>query len=119
MNGAGRATEIRRIIVGADGARLSRAALRGAVAEARLTRGTLAGAAVPVGLNDVGYPVGAPKGTVEILSDTVLVGLGTVSVLGPGAEGAFALRRRALDRRAAAGWESAWAQVEPRWSGRR
>ncbi|MQS17130.1 hypothetical protein F7Q99_34340 [Streptomyces kaniharaensis] len=85
----------------------------------QVPEGTLVGTAVPVGLNDAGYPVGAPKGTEEILSDAVLVGLGTVAVLGLGAEGAFALRRHQLDRRAEAGWESAWEQVEPRWSGRR
>ncbi|MFJ9847502.1 hypothetical protein ACIRYZ_45210 [Kitasatospora sp. NPDC101155] len=81
--------------------------------------GTLAGTAVPVGLNDAGYAVGAPMGTGEILSDAVLAGFGTVTVLGCGAAGAFALRRRALERRAEAGWEFAWEQVGPRWSGRR
>ncbi|MFE5586046.1 universal stress protein [Kitasatospora sp. NPDC056531] len=37
MNGAGRATDMRRIIVGVDGSRLSSAALRRALEEARLT----------------------------------------------------------------------------------
>ncbi|MGA5823796.1 hypothetical protein ACPC54_38820 [Kitasatospora sp. NPDC094028] len=81
--------------------------------------GTPTGTAVPVGLDDTGRPVGAPKPTDLILSDAVLAGLGTVTVLGFGAEGAFALRRRALDHRAEQGWEVAWEQVEPRWSGRR
>ncbi len=81
--------------------------------------GTPTGTAVPIRLDDAGHPAVAPKGTEQILSETVLVGLGTVSVFGLSAEGAFALRRRALDRRAEAVWDSAWEQVEPRWSGRR
>ncbi|MER7756779.1 hypothetical protein [Kitasatospora sp. NPDC097643] len=81
--------------------------------------GTPTGTAVRIGVDDAGNPIGAPKATERILSDAVLAGLGTVSVLGLGAEGAFALRRRALDRRAEADWESAWQQVEPGWSGRR
>jgi hypothetical protein len=81
--------------------------------------GTLAGTAVPVGLNDAGQPIGAPRPADLILSDAVLVGFGTVTLLGFGVEGAFALRRHALERRAEASWEAAWEQVEPRWSGRR
>ncbi|MEU6973928.1 hypothetical protein AB0A71_40660 [Kitasatospora aureofaciens] len=81
--------------------------------------GTLAGTAVRVGLNDAGDPVRAPKPADLIVTDAVLVGFGTVTVLGFGAEGVFALRRHALERRAEKGWEAAWEQVEPRWSGRR
>ncbi|MBD0691565.1 hypothetical protein, partial [Streptomyces sp. CBMA123] len=81
--------------------------------------GTLAGTPVRIDLNDAGDPVGGPKPIDMILTDTLLVGFGTVTVLGFGAEGAFALRRRALDRRAERGWETAWELVEPRWSGRR
>ncbi|WBP84893.1 Rv1733c family protein [Kitasatospora cathayae] len=81
--------------------------------------GTLTGTAVRVGLDDAGSPVGAPRSADLILTDAVLVGLGAVTVLGFGAEGVFALRRRALERRAEEGWEAAWEQVEPRWSGRR
>ncbi|MEE1786677.1 hypothetical protein PUR71_27800 [Streptomyces sp. SP17BM10] len=81
--------------------------------------GTRAGTAVPVGLNDAGQPIPAPRSADLVLSDAVMVGLTTVAVLGLTAEGGYALRRRALDRRAAAGWEDAWEQVEPRWTGRR
>ncbi|MFD8703417.1 hypothetical protein ACFV1W_12425 [Kitasatospora sp. NPDC059648] len=81
--------------------------------------GTLAGTAVRVGLNDAGSPAGAPEPADLILTDAVLAGFGTVTVLGFGAEGAFALRRHGLDRQAEKGWEAAWEQVEPRWSGRR
>ncbi|MEU6236773.1 hypothetical protein [Kitasatospora sp. NPDC047058] len=81
--------------------------------------GTRTGTAVPIGLDDSGVPVAAPKGTEQIASDAVLIGLGTVSVLAVGTEGAFALRRRALERRADTSWEDAWEQVEPRWTGRR
>ncbi|MEU8514655.1 hypothetical protein AB0C76_24110 [Kitasatospora sp. NPDC048722] len=81
--------------------------------------GTLAGTAVPVGLNDAGQPVAAPRSADLILSDSVLTGLTTVAVLGLAAEGGYALRRHALDRRAETGWEHDWEQVEPRWSGRR
>ncbi|MER7673987.1 hypothetical protein ABTY61_36780 [Kitasatospora sp. NPDC096128] len=81
--------------------------------------GTPAGTTVPVGLNDAGNPVAGPKPADLIAMDAVLVGCGTVTVLGFGAQGAFALRRRALDRRAEKGWEAAWELVEPRWSGRR
>ncbi|MGW2248708.1 Rv1733c family protein [Kitasatospora sp. NPDC001660] len=81
--------------------------------------GTLAGTAVRVGLDDAGHPVGAPKGAAPILSDATLVGLGTAAALGLGAEGGFALRRRALERRAEASWDDAWERVEPRWTGRR
>ncbi|MFH9347945.1 hypothetical protein [Kitasatospora sp. NPDC017646] len=81
--------------------------------------GTLAGTAVQVGVNDAGNPIGAPKSADLVLTDAALVGFGTVAVLGFGAEGVFALRRHALERRAEKGWEAAWEQVEPRWSGRR
>ncbi|MFD5462234.1 hypothetical protein ACFWIQ_05290 [Kitasatospora sp. NPDC127059] len=81
--------------------------------------GTLAGTPVRVSLNDAGNPVGGPRPTDLIVTDAVLAGLGTVIVLGFGAEGAAAVRRRVLDRRAERGWEASWEQVEPRWSGRR
>ncbi|MEU9076976.1 hypothetical protein ACFYUY_27735 [Kitasatospora sp. NPDC004745] len=81
--------------------------------------GTPAGAAVPIRLDDAGMPAGEPKGTERILSDSVVIGLGTVAVLGLTVEGAFVLRRHRLERLAEADWESAWEQVEPRWSGRR
>ncbi|MEU4119901.1 hypothetical protein AB0F71_36065 [Kitasatospora sp. NPDC028055] len=81
--------------------------------------GTMTGAALPVGLNDAGQPVGAPRSNGLLVSDAVLVGVGAVTALGFGTEGWVALRRRRLDRRAEADWESAWEQVEPGWSGRR
>ncbi|MFJ7912347.1 hypothetical protein [Kitasatospora sp. NPDC096204] len=81
--------------------------------------GTPAGTAVAVGLNGAGLPVDAPRSGELIVADAVLVGLGTVLVLALGADGWFALCRHRLDRRAERGWESAWEQVEPRWSGRR
>ncbi|MFD5432976.1 hypothetical protein ACFWJ4_12520 [Kitasatospora sp. NPDC127067] len=81
--------------------------------------GTATGTAVPVGLNDAGQPIGAPKSNGLIISNAVLVGFGAVSVLGLGVEGGFVVCRRRLDRRAERGWESGWDQVEPRWSGRR
>ncbi|MGA5823310.1 hypothetical protein ACPC54_36285 [Kitasatospora sp. NPDC094028] len=81
--------------------------------------GTPAGTALPVALDDAGHPLGAAKGGEEIVSDAVVTGLGTVFVLGLAAEAGYALRRRALERRAEQGWEAAWEQVEPRWSGRR
>ncbi|MBO1417718.1 hypothetical protein [Streptomyces sp. FH025] len=81
--------------------------------------GTLAGTAVRVGLDDAGLPAIGPKGPEQILSDTTLAGLVTVSVLGFGTEGVFALRRQVLEQRAEAAWERAWEQVEPGWSGRR
>ncbi|MGW3230351.1 Rv1733c family protein [Kitasatospora sp. NPDC001095] len=81
--------------------------------------GTPAGTAVAVGLNGAGQPVDAPRSSELIVADAVLAGLGTVLVLALGADGWFALRRRRLDRRAERDWESAWEQVEPRWSGRR
>ncbi|MFE5587741.1 hypothetical protein [Kitasatospora sp. NPDC056531] len=73
----------------------------------------------PVGLDDTGKPVGAPEGAEQILSDAVMAGFGMVPVTGLGVEAGFALRRRALERRAETSWGDAWEQVEPRWSGRR
>ncbi|WP_051711729.1 hypothetical protein [Streptomyces sp. NRRL S-350] len=81
--------------------------------------GTGPGTVVPVGLDDGGQPVGAPRSNGLVVSDAVLAGLGTATVLGSGTGGWYALRRRGLDRRAERSWESAWEQVEPRWSGRR
>ncbi|MFD0279503.1 hypothetical protein ACFVHB_37200 [Kitasatospora sp. NPDC127111] len=81
--------------------------------------GTRAGTAVPIGLDDAGTPIRAPKATEQIASDAVLIGLGTVSVLAVVTEGVFALRRRTLERRADTSWEAAWERVEPGWSGRR
>ncbi|MEU9044660.1 MULTISPECIES: hypothetical protein [unclassified Kitasatospora] len=81
--------------------------------------GTTLGTAVPVGLNDSGQPIGAPRSPELIATDAVLVGLGAIAVFGAGTEGWFALRRHQLDRRAERSWESAWEQVEPRWTGRR
>ncbi|MET8545927.1 hypothetical protein ABZW03_35630 [Kitasatospora sp. NPDC004799] len=81
--------------------------------------GTVTGTAVQVGLDDDGRPVGAPRSGELIVTDAVLVGLGTVSVLGSASAGWFALCRHRLDRRAERSWEDAWERVEPRWSGRR
>lgn len=81
--------------------------------------GTATGTAVRAGLDDAGQPVGAPKSNELVVSDAVLIGLGTVSALGVGTEGWFVLRRHRLDRRAERYWESGWEQVEPLWSGRR
>ncbi|MFC5889622.1 hypothetical protein RMN57_01265 [Kitasatospora sp. CM 4170] len=80
--------------------------------------GTVTGTGVPIGLNDAGQPAGAPRPHELIVSDTALVGLGTVTALGCATAGWFAARRHRLDRRARQSWESAWERIEPGWSGR-
>ncbi|MET8823763.1 DUF3592 domain-containing protein [Streptomyces rochei] len=59
-----------------------------------------------------------PAGPVDALVSSVLLGLGSASVLAGAAFGTASLARRRLDRRRTAQWDAEWRLVGPRWSQR-
>lgn len=85
----------------------------------RVPADTAAGTAVPIWVDDGGRPAGPATSRQVILADAVAIGFGAATVLSAAAAGAYVIRRRSLEQRAEQGWEPAWEQVEPLWSGRR
>ncbi|MER7090547.1 hypothetical protein AB0F69_32740 [Streptomyces rochei] len=59
-----------------------------------------------------------PAGPVDALVSSVLLGLGSASILAGAAFGTASLARRRLDRRRMAQWDAEWRLVGPRWSQR-
>ncbi|MEW2611163.1 hypothetical protein AB0937_13310 [Streptomyces sp. NPDC047880] len=59
-----------------------------------------------------------PTGPVDALVSSVLLGLGSVSVLAGATLGTASLARRCLDRRRMARWDAEWRLVGPLWSQR-
>ncbi|MDH6124038.1 hypothetical protein [Kitasatospora sp. GP82] len=80
--------------------------------------GTAAGTAVPLWVDDGGVPAPPPRADIEMTVSAGIYGLGVLSGLGSAAWVGYAVRCRALDRRAERTWEPAWELVEPLWSGR-
>jgi hypothetical protein len=78
--------------------------------------GTLKGATVPIWLDKSGNPVDPPIGDLEIVRDSLGVGLGSWLGLCVVLIGLRWLTRRVLDRFRFAKWQQEWFQEHERWS---
>jgi hypothetical protein len=78
-----------------------------------------AGDAVQIWINSAGDPVPPPSRRAQVAEKAVGIGSSTALGFAVVLVVAFVAAKRALDRRRFASWESAWASIEPQWSGRR
>ena len=80
--------------------------------------GTMAGAAVPIWIDAQGVPTAPPREHDQTLAaaaaTAILVPICTALLLGL----CCLVLRVILDRRRLCGWQAAWSQIEPQWSGR-
>ncbi|MDH6115480.1 hypothetical protein P3T36_006578 [Kitasatospora sp. MAP12-15] len=80
--------------------------------------GTASGVRISLWVDDSGNPAAPPQSDGRLETTAGTYGLGALAVTGAAVWAGYAVRRRALDRRAECGWERGWQQVEPFWSGR-
>ncbi|WP_052391135.1 hypothetical protein [Streptomyces sp. NRRL B-24484] len=84
----------------------------------KVPSGTPQGTNVPLWVDDDGAVASPPPADTRIAVSAATCGLITLAGTSTVFAGVLLLRRRVLDHRAAAAWESDWERVEPLWSGR-
>ncbi|MBO1414037.1 hypothetical protein [Streptomyces sp. FH025] len=81
-------------------------------------RSTVPGAVVPVWVDPDGNAAAPPVNRTSLAVSAACTGAGALLVLLALLALALRIRLHALDRRAEAAWATAWARLEPLWSGR-
>lgn len=81
--------------------------------------GAAAGDRISVWLNRSGQPVAPPGDQTAMIIDALSAGVVITALSGLTLLLAYALCRRALDRRRLVAWESAWNRTGPSWTTRR
>lgn len=80
--------------------------------------GTPAGSPVRIWVDENGGVTTSPRTDSDVIMASALAGVSVFTVLSAASLGVFHLRARRLERRTLETWETEWAVVEPRWSGR-